>query len=249
MFLLMIMLIAKAQTTALDFTTDDCNGIYHNLFATLDSNNVVIIEFFMLSCGSCITAGDKLDEMHDQMDIEFPGQVRFYHFGFDDAYSCTDISNWVTANGYNSVPFDSGAYQVAYYGGMAMPTVVVVAGATHEVLFLNNTGFGANDTNTIANAIRNFYGVLPGVGEYSSTSPVLQLSPNPARDALRVQFASAKPNDFQIQIIDSQGRLQSIVEGREINEMINISTLANGVYFLTIKSDGIMEQHKFTVLR
>ena len=46
--------ISFAQTTATDFTTNDCNGISHNLFNELDNGNVVVIAWVMpcLPCAS-----------------------------------------------------------------------------------------------------------------------------------------------------------------------------------------------------
>ena len=45
------MCIAFAQAT--DFTTDDCNGVTHNLFDSLDAGNVIVIAWAM-PCFSCI---------------------------------------------------------------------------------------------------------------------------------------------------------------------------------------------------
>jgi hypothetical protein len=44
--------IVFAQAT--DFTTDDCNGITHNLFDSLDAGNVIVISWVM-PCGPCAT--------------------------------------------------------------------------------------------------------------------------------------------------------------------------------------------------
>ena len=124
--------------------------------------------------------------------------IYFYNMGFDDAYSCNDISNWVTANGFNSTPFDSGAYQVAYYGGMGMPTVAVVAGPLHEVLFLKS-GFNTSDTAIIATAIRNFYGVSV-VQENSDLFSAVQLSPNPTSNFINLKFHLKESLKIKIEI-------------------------------------------------
>jgi len=254
-FLLLLVVVAsKAQTTALDFNRIDCNGNSHHLYSELDSNNVVIIEFFMLACASCIYAGQDIDAMHTRMELEFPGKVSFYHFGFDDAYSCLDIGNWVQSNGFNSTPFDSGAYQVAYYGGMAMPTIVVVAGSSHEVLFLNNTGFSTSDTGLIANAIRSFYGVpITGVGSESNSFPILELNPNPASEMLKFQLFVNGKTEIGIEIIDFNGKVVDELtttgyQNGVFNQTLDISSLSNGIYFLKVSSNGTLETYKFTVV-
>ena len=247
--LVLLTVTLKAQTTAKDFNRNDCNGVNHHLFSELDSNKVVILEFFMLACASCIYAGQDLNAMHIQLDSEFPGMVYFYNMGFDDAYSCNDISNWVTANGFNSTPFDSGAYQVAYYGGMGMPTVAVVAGPLHEVLFLKS-GFNTSDTAIIATAIRNFYGVS-AVQETSEIFSAVRLSPNPTSNFVNLAFHLKEPSAIKIEVVDYLGKAQKeVVEADfgtgDFNQKIEISSLANGVYFLRIQSNSKAEYYKFT---
>ncbi|HIA37785.1 MAG TPA: T9SS type A sorting domain-containing protein [Flavobacteriales bacterium] len=251
--LLLSIVVSKAQTTALDFNRIDCNGNSHHLYSELDSNNVVILEFIMLACNTCNDAGQDLTEMHSKLDIQFPGKVRFYHFGFDDAYLCSQITTWVISNGFNSTPFDSGAYQVAYYGGMAMPTVAVVGGPSHEVLFLNNTGFSTSDTGLIANAIRSFYGVpIVGLNGMSTNISHLQLSPNPTEDFVNLKFQLNHSAVLQIDIIDIMGKIrQEVINANylpgEFNQKIDITSLHRGLYFLRFKSNGKEEYYKFTV--
>ncbi len=101
--------IATAQpTTAYDFNMNDCSGNMHHLFAELDSGNVVIMEFFMLSCSPCVDAGNELQPMIQNLKSSCSNKIKFYHFGFTNSYTCTQITNWVNTNSYSSVPFDSG---------------------------------------------------------------------------------------------------------------------------------------------
>ena len=44
--------ISFAQKTPTDFTTDDCNGVSHNLFDELNDGNVIVISWVM-PCGPC----------------------------------------------------------------------------------------------------------------------------------------------------------------------------------------------------
>ena len=55
-----------AQTTALDFTLPDCDGVSHHLFDELDQGKVVILEFAMIpSCQPCISAGGVLQQIRE----------------------------------------------------------------------------------------------------------------------------------------------------------------------------------------
>ncbi|MBL7984152.1 MAG: hypothetical protein JNM91_04100, partial [Flavobacteriales bacterium] len=49
-----------AQTTALDFTANDCDGMSHNLFTELEAGDVVIIELVMMGCQPCVTSANSL---------------------------------------------------------------------------------------------------------------------------------------------------------------------------------------------
>ena len=145
-----------AQTTAMDFNRMDCNGNHHHLFAELDSNHVAILEFFMNNCNSCIVAGNKIKNMKTPLDAEFPNQIHSYSFAYTNSYSCATVADWVSNNGFATVPMDSGATQVAYYGGFGMPTVVVVGGTNDDVLF-STVGLSTSDTTAMASAIRDFF--------------------------------------------------------------------------------------------
>ncbi len=142
-------------TTALDFSMIDCNGQFHNLYSELNSGNAIIMEFWMDGCAPCIVAGKALDSMYKELKATC-GKVRYYQTVFNDNSHCNVVLNWYNTNGFSSVPFDSGAAQVAYYGGFGMPTVAVAAGNTHQLLYLNNHGFPTGDTALVAAAIKNF---------------------------------------------------------------------------------------------
>ena len=44
---LFISVLALPQTNATDFSVDDCNGEFHNLFTELDAGKVVVIAWVM----------------------------------------------------------------------------------------------------------------------------------------------------------------------------------------------------------
>lgn len=224
-------LLIKAQpSTAMDFTMNDCNGNMHHLFFELDSGNVVIMEFFMLNCASCIDAGNDLQAMYNNLQASYGNKVRFFHFGFSNNYKCADIVKWVTTNGFTSVPFDSGALQTAYYGGMGMPTMAVVGGSDHKVLF-TNVGFVTSDTTAIGTTIRSFF---TGTDIRNIDNSVdLVISPNPCKDKLFITLNSPVEN-IKIALNDIHGKeifTQNISSsGSPIN--IDVSDLSNGIYFI-----------------
>lgn len=230
---------SNSQTTATDFTMNDCNGQMHHLFSELDSGNVVILEFFMLSCTPCITAGQKLEALHQTLTTQYgSSKVRYYHFGYSNSYTCTQITNWVSTNGFSSVPFDSGAAQVAYYGGMGMPTVAVVAGSAHSVLF-TNVGFATSDTGTIGTAVRNFF-KASGVNEPAHPALSANTIYNPTSETLAISLNTYSSGALDIELINVTGqKVKTLTHKELINGGLHNKTfpvqLPAGIYFINIR--------------
>jgi hypothetical protein len=226
-------ILSNAQpTTAMDFTADDCNGNMHNLFTTLDSGEVVILEYFM-NCPSCIQAGQKITPMFNSLDAAYPGRVNYYAFTFNNTMTCATANSVISGNGINAVPFDSGAAQVSYYGGFGMPTIVVAAGTSHGVLF-SNVGFTLSDTTTMGIQIRNFFATI-GVNETVSPVTSMNVFPNPSQDEVQLDYELANNSAVTLQIVNSLGQLVretplgEAAQGQHTTT-VNVSDLSAGVY-------------------
>ncbi|MES2397494.1 MAG: T9SS type A sorting domain-containing protein [Bacteroidota bacterium] len=242
--------VSKAQTTAMDFTMNDCNGQMHHLFSELDSGNVVILEFFMTSCGSCITAGQTLEAMYQDLIAQYGSKVRYYHFGFNNTYSCTTINNWVTSNGFSSVPFDSGAVQVAYYGGMGMPTIAVVAGNTHQVLF-TAVGFSTSDTTTIGTATRNFFNST-GIEDKNSNISSFKIFPNPISTNLTVNIELREPGILKLELTNVVGQTVAELAEEKLqagiwNKNFSVNHISDGFYFIKGQLNDKIFSQKITI--
>lgn len=228
--------ISKAQqTTAQDFNMTDCaTGNMHHLFATLDSNEVVIMEFFM-TCASCVTAGQKIENMLTTLNPQYPGKINWWQLAYTNSYSCTTINDWVSTNSFTSVPFDSGAADVAYYGGFGMPTVVVVAGANHDVIF-TDIGWVTSDTTAISSAIHNFFSALAGTNEVSELNS-FNVYPNPSSENVIVELNISSASKVQLGLYDLSGKnLPEIFNGNvnegQLSKTFSVAEFANGIYFL-----------------
>lgn len=243
--LMFTFVISKAQqTTAMDFTMNDCNGNMHQLFTELDSGEVVILEFFM-NCSSCIVAGQKITPMYNDLAAAFPGKVHFWAFAYNNTMTCTSAGNVINNNGINAVPFDSGAAQVAYYGGFGMPTIAVVAGNQHSVLF-SNVGFSTSDTTAMGTAIRNFF--LTGVGETNATVSHLATFPNPATENVQINYTLTKNSDVTVQVVNTLGQtvrensLGEVTAGAQTTTL-SVADLEPGVYFVRLSTaEGIVSR-------
>jgi hypothetical protein len=109
-FLLFSVFSAKAQTTAMDFTRDDCFGVHHNHFSELDSGKVIVLDFIMPGCTSCLVASDTVRNLIKPLEISNPGRVKLYSFGYIKNYNCEQLLSWNSshnigaANGFKVYP-------------------------------------------------------------------------------------------------------------------------------------------------
>jgi hypothetical protein len=241
----------QAQSTAMDFNCIDCNGNWQHLYADLDAGNVVILEYFMTNCSPCVTAGNYLEQMKADLLAEFPGKIKAYSIGFTNSYSCTSINNWVNNNGFTSIPVDSGGAQVAYYGGMGMPTIVIAAGSNHDILGVPYIGFTPSDTAVMAYDIRAFLGTPTAVSSIMRDSYV-RFFPNPANDYIHLDLYTHLEGDLDVDVMDVMGKqvaslLHEKIQG-EYEKTLNVSQLAPGTYFLRVNLGGSMSSHKITVV-
>ncbi len=100
-----------------------------------------------------------------------------------------------------------------------------------EVLFAN---FSIEELNPLSiNTIKN-------------EDDLVKIVPNPAKNS--VTFIESKPNSFDtIDIYDANGRLISKKESL-LNNTLNISNLASGLYFLVLKQENkLVKQHKLVI--
>ncbi|MBX7109614.1 MAG: T9SS type A sorting domain-containing protein [Chitinophagales bacterium] len=247
--LLMSFQISKAQQTAMDFTMNDCNGVMHNCFTTLDAGDVIIMEFFM-TCNMCITAGKEVEAMKEQLDVQYPGKIHFYQMGYTNSYSCTTVENWINNNGFNSVPFDSGAALVAYYGGFGMPTLAVVAGSSHEVLY-TTVGYSSGDTADIATSIHGFFNTTV-VNELPAVEGALTIFPNPVNTQFNVQFNLKEAAEVSIELFTLHGDKVSMLSTEKmkagfVQKAFAASSFAPGLYLVKTTINGNSSFNKLNI--
>ncbi len=243
------------QTTAMDFDILDCAASSpHHLFEDLDAGKAVIVEFFMNACTPCVTAGGVLEEMKTTLESEFPGMIKSYAFAFNNTTPCSVVNTWISTNSFTSIPSDSGATQVAYYGGMGMPTIVILGGGTeHLVLGAAYTGFSTSDTTIMADDIRNHFTELGFEEEFNVSE--FTVFPNPAKgNAANISFTLSESSDVLLELFDLTGRRVSVVFNEksisgEIKRAIDLSGLVDGSYLLRLNVNGEMTTHKLAVSR
>lgn len=220
-------------TTAENWTKTDCEGTEHTLFTELDAGNVVIMELVMLDgCVPCINAAHLMQPVIDQYNANFENRVKWYTMGYNDTYSCDALIGWKADNEINcAAQFEEGADQIEYYGGMGMPTIVIVGRNTHTVYY-NHFGFIPADTVAFADAIEYALGIADPVSIAGNLIPDLNIFPNPSGDFINISGMSEMYNSIEIYNIGGS----IVYSSQSENTDINIRDFAPGLYFVKISS-------------
>ena len=226
--------LALAQTYAQDFTKLDCKGVSHHLFAELDSGYCVLIEFAMMHvCLPCINAGKKIEDLKLSVNAQYPGDMKWYLMEFSGQKTCAQIEGWKKTNDVSPVGFAGGNTEVDYYGGMGMPTLVLLGGSDHKVLW-KKIGFVTSDTAVIHAKINEFFATS---GTHESTATVgFSLSPNPASDALTITLDDPQTDIVRVvAVFDAIGaKITSDTWASEISRTLDLTALSPGRYVVAL---------------
>jgi hypothetical protein len=250
---LFVTLNSNAQTTAMQLKGNDCNGKAHDLFSDLDSGKVVLLHFYMPNCSSCPPVAKKIQIMANNVMLKYPGKIVGYAMPFENTTTCSYSTTWVNSNSLSNLysPYSQGANQVAYYGGFGMPTVVLLGGKDHKVLF-STLSFSSSDTTFMKTKILEVLSVND-VEETPNNLNVFNISPNPANDNISILLELKENSNIIMEIVDLQGKIVAkISEEKNISNFknsFNISNLVNGEYFVRLKVNDITTTRKLSIVR
>ncbi|MCC7029722.1 MAG: T9SS type A sorting domain-containing protein [Chitinophagaceae bacterium] len=232
----------KAQT-AQQINGPDCNGVTHDLFSELDAGKAVIVYFFMPNCNYCPPPADKIQTMANNIMQNYPGKITAYARPYNNVTTCQATASWVSTNNLNFyAPYDSGAVQVAYYGGFGMPTVVLLGGADHRVMFFTKT-FMESDTLIMRDSILALFTAAPA-GLETELLPEglnsLEVYPNPVKDLCTVHLDLAEDAQVRIELLDHSGRQIALITDKQnkqgaLSYTYDAERLAAGNYSFRIR--------------
>ena len=236
---------AYAQTTATDFTTNDCNGISHTLFDELDDGKVIVISWVM-PCNPCATYAGYASDAVQSFATSHPGIVKHY---LSDDYgdnTCSQLAGWaanfnITTDAIFSV---ANMLNMTDYGSPGMPKVVVLGKNTHTIYYNENnnkpTYIGVKDAITLA------LSPTVQIDEQVDKSFNLTAYPNPTNGLLNVNYTSNTPVQFDV--INMLGEnVFSQKTNNTKNTTIDVSNLNKGFYFLQMTTESKKTSLKFTL--
>ena len=242
----------NAQTTAMDFNKNDCGGTARSLYGDLDAGKAVILFYFMPNCGSCPPPAQKIQAMANNINASHPGLVKAYAFPFNNTTNCTYTQSWVTSNALPLyTPMDSGATAVAHYGGFGMPTVVLVGGSNHRVMF-STLSFSTSDTTIMRDSILAMAGIT-AINEIPSSVKQFDIYPNPAGSNVTIALELLQPSDLLIDVVDITGKQLAIISDEKnargkVSKTFNTAALAYGMYTIRLHVNGKAVNRKLHVV-
>lgn len=134
---------------------DIISGREIDLYNQLDSGFVVVQEYVMMDCRPCITAGKGLSNVVSSMKKLHPGRIRYFITVYDDETGEKKLKQWIKENGFApDGVFLKGSKEVEYYGGMGMPTILVLGGGMRHKGYYKRLGYSPRENGVIIKAMR-----------------------------------------------------------------------------------------------
>lgn len=234
---------SSAQSTAPNWTLDDCNAVSHTLHNYLDSQEVVVMEFAM-GCASCTQAAGHLMNLKDQYALSHPGKVNWFYMDYW-GNTCVDVNSAIATFNFDAGFINCQAQKDDYYPSIfPMPAIIIAAGNYHTVIYQSLTWYNS-DTALIKTAIDQFFNTV-GLEDHSSNNEI-SVYPNPATDVLNIDLSTLKENSFQgLEVYDLQGNKMKLVY-QTINNTLRLSIgyLPAGNYILEITCDNKLLRKMF----
>ena len=249
--LIFVCTISKAQTTAMQLSGTDCNGVSHDLFADLDAGKVVLLHFFMPNCGSCPPPAQKIQAMANHIMATHPGMITAYAMPFNNTTDCSSTTSWVSSNGLSLyAPFDKGATQVAYYGGFGMPTVILLGGKDHKILF-STLSFSTSDTTIMRDQILEVLGTTT-VNELPSSIASFSIFPNPANDNVSITLDVKESAKLLVDVTDLTGKQVAVIMDENqtgaVRKQFITNSLPNSDYLIRLQVNGKNYTQKLCII-
>lgn len=245
------------QTTATDFTANDCSGTSYNLFNELDNGKVVVIAWTMpcFGCiGPCIAAHDAAASFSGSN----PGEVDFYLVDDYADTDCASLEGWGATYGLVSTKayFSNAAIDMNDYGTPGMPKVVVIGcSGTHKIFFNKNSAPTYTEIQAAIGEALSSSACALGVDELGVESPFeLNVYPNPVVAQFNISFNLLSPSNVLIEVIDFTGAVVGTVSNAAMlagnhTSVLSTEDYAGGIYIVKISTDDAVETKKVVVTK
>ncbi len=233
----MIIGVTCFAQTATNFTTNDCNGVSHDLFTELDAGKVIVV-CSVDPCGGCIAPSKTTYNIVNSYQTTNPNRV-FYYLADDwTVTTCAALNSWANSNGIPessySLRFPNVAISMTPYGGAAMPRILVFGGNAHTIFY---NAITANVTN-LQTAINNALAATE-VDNLSSELFNVSLFPVPYNIQTTLSINLKSISNVKVEVYNIVGKKVLDVYNSQLksgDNQLNIKTsdFDNGMYFIKV---------------
>lgn len=242
--------MTTAQTTATDFTANDCDGIPHNLFTELDAGKIIVIAWVM-PCGSCAPPAIAAQNAVESFATSHPNTVYYYLVDDYANSSCATLAAWENSIGMSpSTKFSDASISMSDYGTAGMPKVVVLGGSNHSVAYNLNSGITQSG---VEDAISGLL-ASANIGELATESKnEPTVIPNPVNGDFSVEYQMENAQLETIEIVNAAGQVVHSTEHKAVEEGIQSVkfsseiNLEKGMYTVIISNSSEVQTTSFVV--
>jgi hypothetical protein len=238
----------SAQTTATDFTLNDCNGVSHHLFSELDEGKIIVAAFVM-PCGSCGGPALAAYNAVQSYSGSHPDRVFFYLVDDYANTSCSTLTNWGNTNAMpQATKFSNAGFSMIHYGTPGMPKIIVLGGTNHTVAYNQNSGV---TTSGVQNAINGL--LTAGTETFEMVPLVSKVIPNPVTGPASFEFSLAYPSKVLLSIYSLSGALVfqndrgNFETGSHRIPLAETDGLEKGLYLLKLETDRSATTTQFVI--
>lgn len=232
--------LLSAQTTATDFTANDCSGTSHHLFAEMDAGKIIVAAFVM-PCGSCAPNSIAAYNAVQSYASSNPNTVYFYLVDDNANTSCNTLTSWGNSNSMsNAIKFSNSAFTMSDYGTPGMPKIVVMGGSNHSIVYNKNSGVSTSGVQAAINSL-----LSASVNEIKENTPFsLKAIPNPGNGVFNLEYSVQNNSDVVIELFTVSGKLIKMIEEKNVQSgshsvlFDSSNNLETGSYFVKVTSNN-----------
>jgi hypothetical protein len=213
---------------------------------------------------------DNVVSYNAQSVVVYPGQTTSYYYTVTDANGCANSDTMIVI--IEVIPTASFTYAIVTPGTInftntsmtppfnsvwdfgdgsplsnsTSPTHIYTANGTYNVILTVSNQCGATtfSQNIIVGGV--------GIGEITGLAG-LNVYPSPTTGMLNLVIDNSNVDEFNVQITDITGQLIHAMNGKaggmKVNEQIDLSGAANGIYFLKVNAGGVQQTLRFVISR
>ena len=235
--------------SAVNFTVKDINGLTHHLNDYLEQDKIVVIDFFTITCGPCITYAPLINESYTHFGCNTSNVVFLgINWGADNA----GVANFGDVCGVHypevSGTEGNGNTVAADYGIISFPTVILILPDWNVA----EKYIWPPSTEHLDSIILSYGGVgetcntpVSGKDEIIGHNRILSMFPVPAHNLLTCTTSVYSPASIEVYSLTGNRLIPGIRVLPSSTTRIPTENLSDGFYLLVLRSaEGTITDRK-----